>query len=84
MKKTSYQYKWEDAEILKQTYSSWIGKPAHVGKGESDILTKITIKARKKITLFENAEVNYHVQFVFTKYKLNAPDFLKNNGLKLI
>jgi hypothetical protein len=75
-----YQFKLEDAETIKQTYSSWIGKPAHVGNGESDILKKITIVPKNVVSL---ARKNYFVKFEFSHAKLHAIEFLKNNGLNL-
>ncbi len=75
-----HHFKLEDAENLKQTYSSWIGKPAHVGNGESDILKEITITPKDQMSL---ARKNYFVQFEFVNAKLHAIEFLKNNGLSM-
>lgn len=75
-----YHFKLEDAENLKQTYSSWIGKPAHVGNGASDILKEITITPKNSMSL---ARKSYAVQFEFINAKLHAIEFLKNNGLSI-
>lgn len=72
----SFYYKLEEAEQLKQTYTSWIGREAHVGKGEKQRLHSIKILSSKSpITA-------YRVEFIFGNgQSLNAPEFLYRNGL---
>lgn len=69
----------EEAEELKRTYSSWLGKQAHVGNGVTDTLLSIrivpgkTYPAKKKVFL---------VEFEFSNgKKFSAPEFLFYNGL---
>jgi hypothetical protein len=73
--------KIEEAEKLKQTYASWIGKSAHVGNGVTGTLKAITIK--EKSTTGLNKEKLYHLEFEFeNERKFGAVEFLFHNNLR--
>jgi hypothetical protein len=75
-------YKFEEADSLKQTFSSWIGKLAHTGGGKVDILENISIRPKESRSLSKSATEAYVVQFEFKNSgNVNAFEFLKNNGL---
>lgn len=72
----AFYYKLEEAEQLKQTYTSWIGREAHVGKGEKQTLQSI------KILSFRSPMTAYRVEFIFANgQSLNTAEFLFRNGL---
>jgi len=78
----SYLYfKSGEAEALKQTYVSWIGRDAHTGKGKKQVLKNIIIT---ECTLHKpfKGETSYKVEFIFEDNSvLNAYDFLVFNSL---
>ncbi len=76
-----YYYKLEEAEKLKETYSSWIGKQAHIGKGVKDTLQAITIKPKRGLGQYDANKI-YKVEFQFgTKKRFSAHEFLFHNSL---
>ncbi len=82
MARLIYYYSLADAEKLKQTYSSWINKEAHIGAGEIGVLKRIDIKPKRPFTIIPNSENLFSVKFEFlNSKKLDAFLFLKNNGL---
>jgi hypothetical protein len=84
MARAIYYYRLCEAEKLKQTYSSWINKEAHIGAGEIGILKKIHIKAKRTSKAVTTAENLFTVKFEFeNSLKLDAFIFLKNNGLTI-
>ena len=77
-----YYYKLEEAEKIKETYSSWIGKEAHVGRGVKDKLKTITIEATRNLNLYNKTDKFYKVEFKFEKEKsFSAHEFLFHNSL---
>lgn len=76
-----YFYRLCEAEKIKQTYSSWINKRAHLGKGQFEILKTISVnaaQARKQA----GEDALFSVKFEFWNgQKIDAWHFLKNNGL---
>lgn len=79
--RAGYYYKLNEAEEIKQTYSSWVGKKAHAGKGILATLTDIIIKEKRSRDKIQ-AEKNYRVIFEFeNKKKFAAHEFLKINSL---
>lgn len=82
MAREIYYYRLCDAEKLKQTYSSWINKEAHIGAGEIGILRRIIIKSKRSFKIMPGSENLFSVKFEFNNSKkLDAFIFLKNNGL---
>lgn len=76
--------KIEEAEELKKAYSSWIGKKAHVGKGETDTLLAIHVKPKNNLNTGRPAEQLYRVEFEFVnKKRFSAIEFLFYNSLIL-
>ncbi len=81
MKPEVNYYKFEEAQELKQTFSSWINKTAHIGNGRQDVL-KRTIITPRRIQNVLKKEKFYIVKFEFTNNnKVDAHSFLMNNGL---
>jgi hypothetical protein len=82
MTRIRYYYRLCEAEKLKQTYSSWINKKAHLGNGHFEILKRIIIKPKRTVKLQPPPENLFIVKFEFINAKkLDAWLFLKNNGL---
>jgi hypothetical protein len=78
--KNLFYYRLEEAEKIKETYNSWIGKEAHIGKGLTGKLKSIIIKPKQKLNIRE--EKLYSVEFEFnTNRKFSAHEFLFHNGL---
>jgi hypothetical protein len=77
-----YYYKLEEAEKIKSTYESWIGKEAHVGKGVKETLQSINIKERQTFIREYKTETFFKVEFEFeTKKRFSAHEFLIHNNL---
>lgn len=82
MEPGKYYYRLCEAEKLKQTYSSWINKRAHVGDGEYAVLKGIIIKPKRTVKTRVSTENLFIVKFEFLNTKrIDAWLFLKNNGL---
>ncbi|MCW3077297.1 MAG: hypothetical protein JWO32_1906 [Bacteroidetes bacterium] len=82
MNNNPHYYTLLEAEKLKQTYSSWINKKAHLSEGQFEILKRITIKPAPVSTDKQHADLLHSVQFEFTNSrKVDAKMFLINNGL---
>lgn len=83
MAQKRYYYKLQEAEELKQTFSSWVNKVAHIGNGQLSVLKEIVIKP-KKVILQQPPELQtYNVEFRFTNSRvLDAGHFLMTNGLR--
>lgn len=85
MARGGYYYRLKEAEELKQTYSSWVNKKAHAGNGTFAILKCIKVRPRRSAKTFFEVEKVYSVQFEFeNKIKLDAQNFLLNNGLTAV
>lgn len=81
MAKGIYYYRLCEAEKLKQTYSSWIDKDAHIGAGRIEVLKQIIIRPKRALKV-KNDEKLFSVKFEFKNQEiLDAFDFLSNNGL---
>lgn len=79
--KSLFYFKREEAERLKDTYSSWIGKQAHTGKGKKQVLININIVQRKLYKGSRDAS-NYRIEFLFdNNVTLSAYEFLFYNSL---
>jgi hypothetical protein len=75
-----FYYHLEQAEEIRQTYSSWVGKNAHVGMGVTCTLLSINIKP-KKVRSGKPPQL-YKVEFKFdNNIKFSAHEFLFYNGL---
>jgi hypothetical protein len=73
----------EQAENIRNTYSSWIGRKAHIGNGSTDFLTDIQLKPRHEFRPFRSEKL-YSIQFVFEGgQKFFAHDFFLYNGLMM-
>lgn len=84
MAREIYYYRLCEAEKLRETYSSWINKEAHIGAGEIGILKKIHIKPTRAVKDNPDTESLFSVKFEFANArKLDAFLFLKNNGLTI-
>jgi hypothetical protein len=70
-----------EAQEIKQTYSSWIGKKSHIGMGRQEVLKDITLKPGKPISVGESVEPGYYLEFVFENKVLNVYEFTVSNGL---
>ncbi|MBA3663231.1 MAG: hypothetical protein H0W61_03360 [Bacteroidetes bacterium] len=83
MARARYYYRLCEAEKIKQTYSSWIHKRAHIGGGQFDVLKKISIKPKRSQRAEKIASDNlFIVRFEFVNTRpLDAWLFLINNGL---
>jgi hypothetical protein len=76
-----YYHKLDEAEELRRSYASWIGKRAHVGNGRTAILLAISIKQKRNLNASKQAEELYRIQFEFdTSHKLSSFEFLFYNG----
>lgn len=79
--KNYLNYKSEDAENLKKTYSSWIGRGAHTGHGKTQVLKDIIITKHQLERPLEDTAI-YKVEFVFENGDtLNSYEFLNYNSL---
>jgi hypothetical protein len=76
--------KMEEAEELKRTYSSWIGKRAHIGKGQTDTLQAIHVQPKRTFKGHRPGKELYRVEFEFSnKKRYSAIEFLFYNSLIL-
>jgi hypothetical protein len=76
-----FYYKLEQAEEIKQTYHSWVGKHAHVGMGVTDTLKSIRIKPKKVKNPRASTKL-FIVEFEFdSNVTFSAHEFLFYNGL---
>jgi hypothetical protein len=83
VKKLHY-YKLSEAEELKRTYSSWIGKKAHAGNGSISTLKSITIKQKRSARTVDANDHSFIVEFEFeNRIRFRADEFLNNNGLSV-
>jgi hypothetical protein len=74
----------EQAESIKNTYSSWVGRKAHIGNGYTSVLTDIQIKQKREFRAFRTSERLYSIQFYFEGgQKFHADDFFLHNGLMM-
>lgn len=72
----------EQAESIRNTYSSWIGRKAHIGNGYTEVLTDIQIKQKREFKPFRTSETLYSIRFHFQGgQKFYAHDFFLHNGL---
>lgn len=82
MARRKFYYKLEEAEELKQTFTSWINKMAHVGNGQLSILKDIIIKPKRTFFRQPQELKTYYVEFRFNNSKaIDASHFLISNGL---
>lgn len=82
MRKISSHFKLPEANELKQTYSSWIGKKAYMTDGKMETLQSITVRPSGDISIRGQHEKGYVVDFEFAnKKRLSANEFLEANGL---
>jgi hypothetical protein len=82
MARRKYYYNLHEAEELKQTFSSWINKVAHIGNGQISILKEIKIRPKRTLFKQDPASQVYHVEFQFINAKkIDASHFLITNGL---
>jgi hypothetical protein len=70
-----------EAQEIKQTFASWIGKKVHIGKGKLELLKAILINSRIMIRTSERSENGFYLEFVFENSKLNVYEFTICNGL---
>jgi hypothetical protein len=77
-----YYYRLDQAEEIIQTYSSWIGKPAHIGRGLKETLKAIKVQEKRAPRNLKGSQKLYRVEFEFTnEKKFSAHEFLFHNGL---
>jgi hypothetical protein len=70
----------EIAEAIISQYISWIGRRAHIGNGNTDILKGIKLTAEKSGN--DSRERKYDIEFVFENgMKLKTADFFSFNAL---
>jgi hypothetical protein len=80
--KNLYYYRLEDAEEIRRSFASWIGKKAHIGKGQVETLKTIIIKQKRQISSAVASIKFYRVEFVFENRKrLSAQEFLYHNSV---
>lgn len=83
MAQRRFYYKLQEAQDLKDSFTSWINAIAHMGNGQMGILNEIIIKPKK--TLFRQPQElkRYYVEFAFNNGKvIDASHFLVCNGLR--
>jgi hypothetical protein len=78
--KNLFYFELHEAEKLRDTYTSWIGREAHVGKGMTEKLREIRIKPRRGSPGKHNKF--YHVEFAFDNKTFSAQEFLFHNSLQ--
>ena len=79
--KNLFYYKLEQAEEIRSTYNSWVGKQAHVGLGMTGTLKSIRIKP-KRIKNQHDSNKLFKVEFEFdNNVKFSAHEFMFYNGL---
>lgn len=77
--KLSHYYTLAEAEEIRQTYASWVGKTAHIGAGSHELLKNISIRSNSDDPL--NGE-SFLVEFEFENGRsFSAYEFSVNNGL---
>jgi hypothetical protein len=80
--KNLFYYKLDEAENIKKAYSSWIGKEAHIGRGQTETLKAIHLKPKRENKLQKSPVKVYRVEFEFmTKKKFSAIEFFFHNSL---
>jgi hypothetical protein len=80
MERKDMYYSLREAEEIKQTFSSWIGKKAYTVCGKQEVLKNIIIKP---VHLAANRlKVNFSIDFEFENRNVCAStEFLSVNGL---
>jgi hypothetical protein len=77
-----FYYRLEEAEKIIETYRSWIGREAHIGRGCKETLKSIVIKPKRGSTSVTKPAELYRVEFEFeTKKKFSAREFFFHNSL---
>jgi hypothetical protein len=77
--KRAHYYTLAEAEEIRQTYSSWVGKTAHIGAGSHELLKNISIRSNSDN--FPNGK-SLVVEFEFENGRtFSAYEFSVNNGL---
>jgi hypothetical protein len=72
---------YEEAEELKSAYASWVGKRAHVGKGQTETLVAIKIIPKNEDSVFKDPEKNFYLEFEFEGHKkFSSTEFLFHNS----
>jgi hypothetical protein len=76
-------YSLEDAKEIMNTFTSWIGKKAHVGDGTTEVLKAIEIKESSRVVKALAPQKKYMINFRFEgRKKFAAAEFLRVNGLE--
>jgi hypothetical protein len=81
MESVFHYHTFSEAQEIKQTYSSWIGKKAHTGMGQQELLRDITLKSGNTVSVGEHPDQAYYLEFVFENKVLNVYEFTVGNGL---
>jgi hypothetical protein len=81
MERIVHYYSLEEAEEVRQTYSSWIGKKAYTLSGIQEILKNISIKPGRIIS-GEKTRHGFFVDFEFDNGgQCGSYEFMSRNGL---
>jgi hypothetical protein len=83
MAQRRFYFLWEEAQRLKETYSSWLNKVAYIDKGKLSELKKIAIKPKRTFLKQDQTIQTYHVEFHFESKIIDASHFLLSNGLSI-
>jgi hypothetical protein len=81
MESVFHYHTLSEAQEIRQTYSSWIGKKAHIGMGKQEMLRTIDLKAGRSIVVGGSIEQGYYLEFIFESKTLNVYEFTVGNGL---
>ncbi|MGZ3884385.1 MAG: hypothetical protein ACXVP0_14390 [Bacteroidia bacterium] len=75
-------YSSKEAEEIRHTYSSWIGKKAYTGRGKQAVLSRIIVRRADELFGKTPGTDNYFVEFEFENREIfNSYEFMTSNGL---
>jgi hypothetical protein len=81
MESVFHYHTYTEAQEIRQSYLSWIGKKAHIGMGRQEVLKDIAVKIGNAISVGEKPEQAYYLEFAFENKVLNVYEFTVGNGL---
>jgi hypothetical protein len=83
--KNLFYYRLEDAQQIKSTFASWIGKQAHIGNGRVETLKAIAIRPKRQIRSISKSREFFKVEFEFEgEKKFSVHEFIFHNSLESI
>lgn len=82
MDRIYHYYTLREAEEIRHTYSSWIGKKAFIEGSRQETLKRIIVRPAIELNPRAEAEDGYLVEFEFSNRKITGSyEFMTSNGL---